>query len=472
MMKAYFINPPAAHGVRQVREGRCMQRAGAWTTVWTPISLALCAAVARREGAVAKLSDCIVEDISHAALAELARQFEPDLVVMNAVTPAIESDLDTVEIIKSVCPAAKVGVIGIHPTSLPDHCFSLAPRLDFAVRGEPEDTVGAITAAVRDGRSLEGVRGLSVRVNGDVRHGPDRPFVENLDDLPLPAWDLIDRRRYIMPFTDEQFLLVATGRGCPFDCTFCADSAYYGKKLRLRSPGSVVTELERNTRQFGTRHFLFWSESFTMNRRFAKDVSREMLRRDVRVKWVCNSRVDHVDEEMMRLFKKSGCTMIGFGVESGSQEVLDGIRKRTTLDQAREAVRLCHDAGIEVVAHSVLGFPCDTRETILETIEFMKDLRVDFAQFYCAVPFPGSELHETARANGWINTDDWTMFEQNFSVLDMPNLRAADIMELRRKAYRDFYMRPIMVLRTLRRLRTVAQVRNFVEMVRGFLTWV
>ena len=450
-----------------------MQRAGAWTTVWTPISLALCAAAARREGATARLNDCIVEEISHTCLGTLAGEFQPDLVVMNAVTPAIESDLGTVGVVKAACPSAKVGVIGIHPTALPEHCFSLAPALDFVIRGEPEQTAREVAAAIRDRRPIEHVQGLSLRANGGaVQHNPDRPFIDNLDELPFPAWDLIDRRRYIMPFTNEQFLLVPTGRGCPFDCIFCADSTYYGKKLRLRSPGSIVDELRRNVRQFGIRQFLFWSESFTMNPRFAKEVAREILRRDMRIQWVCNSRVDHVDAEMMRLFKKAGCTMIGFGVESGSQEVLDAIRKRTTVEQAREAVLLCHEVGIEVVAHSVLGFPCDTRETITRTLEFMKELDVDFAQFYCAVPFPGSELYETARSRGWINTDDWTMFEQNFSVLDMPRLRASEIMELRRQAYRDFYLRPIMVFRTIRRLRTVAQVRHFVEMVRGFLTWV
>lgn len=471
-MRAYFLNPPAAHGVKQVREGRCMQRAGAWTTVWTPISLATCAAVVRNEGFDVKLSDCVVEDIDFERVERIVAAYRPDLVVMNVVTPAIESDLSTVRLIKRIHPAAQVAVIGIHPTALPDHCFKICPDLDFAVRGEPEYTVRDIARALKSGGDRQRIIGASCRGNGSLIHSPPRPAIADLDELPFPAWDLIDRPRYVMPFSHNSFLLVGTGRGCPFPCTFCADKTYYGTRLRLRSPRSVVDELERNMREFGTEDFLFWSESFTMNRKFALEVCKEILGRGVRCRWVCNSRVDHVNAEMLRLFKKAGCTMIGYGVESGVQSVLDSIKKGVTLDQTREAVRLTRQAGIGVVAHCVLGFPGETVETITQTIEFLKKLDVDFAQFYCAVPFPGSDLYEHAQREGWINTQDWTMFEQNFSVLDTPTLKAADVMRLRGLAYRRFYIRPRMVWRTMKRLRTVAEFRNFARMVRDFLTWV
>ncbi len=471
-MKVYLINPPADRGVKQVREGRCMQRAGAWTAVWSPISLATCAAVVREEGFEVKLTDCIVEEVDVAGIAKLAAEFKPSLAVFNVATPSIESDMRTVERVKEAVPGVVTAVIGIHPTALPEHCFELAEGLDAVVRMEPEYTVRELAMRVRSGGDLASVAGTSVRAGGRVVRNPDRPLIEDLDGLPLPAWDLVDTSLYRMPFSGKRFLLIGTARGCPFKCTFCADSAYYGKKLRMRSPGSIVAEMERNIAEFGVDDFLFWSESFTLNREFAAAVAHEIMDRGVKACWVCNSRVDHVDEELLRLFKSAGCMMVGYGVESGVQRVLDRAKKGVRVEQTRNAVKATRAAGLDVAAHCVLGLPGETAATVRETIEFVKKLDPDFAQFYCAVPFPGSELYGEASAEGWIRTGDWSMFEQNYSVLDTPQLAADEVMRLRRTAYREFYLRPRVILRTLARLRTWRQVVGFARMTRDFLTWV
>ena len=468
--RVLLANPPADHGVRQVREGRCMQRAGAWTAVWTPISLAYCAAVLRDAGAEVALRDCIVEEIDFRQLAGIVADFRPDLVVLNVVTPSVESDLSTAEWIKCAHPAARIAAIGIHGTALPDSCFAMQKALDFVVRGEPEFTVRdlALGGLEDPGR----VAGVSWARNGNVAHNPDRPFIADLDALPFPAWDLIQRDRYLMPFTEERFLLVGTGRGCPFRCRFCADSAYYGKAVRLRSPVRVADELERNLSEYGIGQFLFWSESFTLNRPYAAAVADEIARRRLPVRWVCNSRVDQVDADLLERFARAGCWMIGYGIESGSQEILDAMRKGTTLEQAAAAVAMAKQAGLQVTAHCVLGFPGETRETAERGIEFVIALDVDFAQFYCAVPFPGSELYADAEREGWISSRDWRRFEQNFSVLTTPTLAAEETMELRRLAYRRFYMRPRTVWRTLRRVGNWGEAKRLAGMVRDFLTWV
>jgi radical SAM superfamily enzyme YgiQ (UPF0313 family) len=476
-MRVLLINPPAADGVRQVREGRCMQRAGAWTAVWTPISLATCAAVLRRDGHQVRLRDCIVEDLDFKALAHIIGAFRPELVVFNAVTPALVSDLGTARWVKAVCPQARCAAIGIHGTALPAETLELEPALDAVVRGEPELTV----ADLASGRDYSAIAGISWRTDtqpgaavphGEIRHNPDRPFVAPLDDLPCPAWDLIRTELYRMPFSGERFLLVGTGRGCPYPCTFCADRTYYGCRLRLRSAGSVADEIERNTRDFGVRDFLFWSESFTLSRRFATELAEEMIRRRLDVRWVCNSRVDHVDRELLERFRRAGCWMIGYGIESGVQRILDGVRKGTTLAQSRDAVQAARAAGLQVTGHCVLGFPGEGRADIIATIRFALDIGLDFAQFYCAVPFPGSPLYDEARAAGWIQSDDWSRFEQNFSVLNTPQLRAEEIMELRRAAYRRFYLRPKLMARTLKQTHSLQQLGRLAGSVKDFLTWV
>jgi len=467
-MKVLLLNPPAADGVRQVREGRCMQRAGAWTAVWTPISLATCAALLRRGGHTVRLRDCIVEDVDFSRLSHIIAAFKPRLMVFNVVTPALISDLSAARLAKAIAPSILCAAIGIHGTALPRETLELEPTLDFVIRGEPELTV----AELAEGRDPADVAGISWRRDGHIIHNPERPFAVNLDDLPFPAWDLIRTELYRMPFSDERFLLVGTGRGCPYACTFCADRTYYGNRLRLRSPRSVGDELERNLRDFAIRDFLFWSESFTLSRRFAAAVADDILRRDLRVRWVCNSRVDHVDRELLELFRRAGCWMIGFGIEAGVQRILDSMRKGVTVEQARAAVVASHAAGLQVTGHCVLGYPGETRADILQTIRFARELDLDFAQFYCAVPFPGSELYDDARRAGWIVSDDWSRFEQNFSVLNTPQIAAQEVMELRRLAYRQFYLRPRVVARALRRTHSLHQFGRLAGSVKDFLTWV
>ncbi|MEK7812412.1 MAG: radical SAM protein [Candidatus Desantisbacteria bacterium] len=274
-----------------------------------------------------------------------------------------------------------------------------------------------------------------------------------------------------MPFHNVPFLLVATSRGCPYPCTFCADSTYYGKSLRKRSPQKLVDELVWLKERFNIHEFLFWSESFTLDTRFVMAVCDEIIGRGLQISWVCNSRVDHVTLDMLMAIKKAGCWMIGYGIESASQSVLDSVKKGTTVEQIRKAVQLSHQAGLEVSGHCIIGLPADTTQTIKQTIEFTIELDLDFVQFYCAVPFPGSEMYEQACHNHWINTTDWSRFEQNFSCVDYPHLTAQEIMNLRRFAYRRFYLRYRMFLKVWKRLKKSSDIKTFFSMIREFITW-
>lgn len=471
-MKAMLINPPEAHGVKMVREGRCMQREGAWTSIWPPISLALCAAMLEKVGFEVVLRDCIVEEMSSEALGLLAKSFKPDLAVINTATPSIESDLSVAKLVKEANPQATTVAIGIHVSVLSRECLELEPALDVIVRGEPEFTVRALAVAKQKSAGFGEIASISYRRGAEIVANADGRAAESLDDLPFPAWQLIDLTKYLMPFTTRPFLLVVTSRGCPYRCKFCAAKAYYGSRIRLRSPKRVVDELEWAANELGIKDFLFWAESFTMKREYALEVCEEILRRKLSIRWVCNSRVDSVDVALLRKFKQAGCWMIGYGIECGTQRVLDEMGKGTTLAQAVDATKAAKSAGLEVTGHFVVGYPGERPGEVRETIEFAKALDLDYAQFYCAVPFPGSEMYEIARRRGWIQTDDWSRFEQNYSVLDVPGFSAEQVMTLRREAFRKFYMRPKMVLRTVLKIRSLAEFINFVRMVKDFVSWV
>ncbi len=468
-MKVWFINPPNLKGIGYIREGRCMQRVDVWATAWPPLSLATCAAVVKKQGIEVRLNDCVVEKIDIVQLKEKLLSFHPRLMVMSTGTPSIKNDLGIIKHLKSVLPDLKIAIIGIHGTVLPDYCFQTMKDLDFIVRGEPEYTVRDLVFTIRDKKDISNVKGISYLRKGQIIHTSNRIFIENLDKLPYPAWNLIDRNKYLIPFTKRPFLSICPSRGCPYDCTFCVSNLYYGRKPRCRSPMNIVDELEWNKEKFGVNDFLFWSESFSINRNFCMNIAEEILKRNLKIRWVCNSRVDNVDYEMLKRFKKAGCWMISYGIETGNQKVLDSFKKGITIKQSETAIALAKKAGLSVVAHCIFGGPEESKATIQKTITFVKKTGVDFAQFYCTVPFPGSKLYKQAKEHNWINTNDWTKFEQNFSVLDTEKIKAKEIMDLRKKAYLSFYLRGRVLFNVLCNFFPWWKVTVFIRTIKNFV---
>jgi anaerobic magnesium-protoporphyrin IX monomethyl ester cyclase len=470
-MRALFLNPPSGSGPRRMREGRCQQRASAWATVWPPLSLARSAAVLLEDGFEARLVDGSVEPISLEDLARDVARWQPDLVVFNAVTPTIESDLRLPTILRAAAPRARFAALGVHVTALTDESFALGPDLDAIVRGEPEETVRDLGRSLRDGSGLGAVLGLSHREGGAIRHNPDRPFIRDLDRLPFPAWQLADLTRYRSPISGRPFVLVGGGRGCPYPCKFCVAPAYYGTVPRLPSPVRLGDEIERNYREFALREFLFWADSFTLRRDHVMGIAKELIARSLPVEWSCNSRVDDVDEELLEAFRAAGCRAIAYGVESGTQSMLDRVGKHVTLDAIRRAVSITKAAGIAAIAHCVLGYPGETEAMVRRTIDFVRELDVDFAQFYCATPLPGSTLFREAREKGWLATEEWARFDQDNYILRTAELDAATVMRLRDEAYRSFYFRPKTVWRALRRSTPRGAARSLAAQVKDFLSW-
>jgi len=471
-MRIYLVNPPAPDGVKMVREGRCMQRKGAWTAVWAPISLATMGAILEKEGFQVKLSDCIVENIDFKKLKDTMRQWRPQLVIINTATPSIESDLKVAAVAKSVDRRILTVAFGIHVTALPEETLKMAKDLDLVVRGEPEETVKEITVCLNRGGNFENIKGISFRKEGQIIHREDRALMQNLDQLPFPAWHLADISRYTLPFINKPFLLVDTGRGCPYLCAFCSAATYYGHQVRLRSVKNLVDELAYMKEEFKVDEFLFWTESFTLNKDYAKAVCQEIIKRNLKISFVCNSRVTGIDEELLGLLKKAGGWMIGYGVESGSQMILDRANKKTTLEEIRKAVKTAKEAGLEVTGHVIFGLPGETKETMAETLNFCLEIDLDFAQFYCAVPFPGSRFYQEALNNHWITDFSWPYFEQNFCVLNYPQLSPQEIMNFRRKAFRKFYLRPKMMIKALRKINSWGGLKYFLSMIKDFITWI
>lgn len=471
-MKAYLINPPAAGGIKMVREGRCMQRKGAWTTVWPPVTLATMAGMLLKEGIEVKLDDCIAEDIAYDKLKTRIAKFKPDLVVINTATASIYSDLDCARVTKEVSSDIKTVAFGLHVTVLPEEAFLMEPCLDYVIRGEPEFCLLELVRALKQNNNLENIKGLSYRDNSRMQHNPDRQFNDDLNKLTFPAWGLINLDSYPLPLTGEPFLLITTSKGCPHRCIFCPAKPFYGSRLRFRQPEVVVDEMSYDKERFGIRQFLIWSESFTEDKDFVIRFCDEILKRQLNVAWVCNSRVDKVDLEMLKTMKRAGCWMIGYGVESGCQEILDNVKKDITVEKIEKAIKWAKEAGLEVTAHLIFGLPGETLDTGLNTIKWLNRLNVDFAQIYCAVPWPSTLLYSIAQGKGWLITKEWGLYEQNHCVLDTGEITPKQVEYLRRLAIRKFYLSPKRLLAVLRKINSVRRMRIFIKMVNEFISWV
>ncbi len=471
-MKIYLVNPPASKGIPMVREGRCMQRRGAWTTLWPPITMATMAALLQRHGHTVALSDCIAENLDTRRLAQRIGAFEPDLVVINTATASIYADLQTSALSKDTWAAARTAVFGIHVTVLPEEAFGFTPQLDFVIRGEPEfclsELAGALAAGTAD---LGGITGLSWRSKEKILHNPNRGFSQSLEDLPPPAWELIDISNYRVPLSGEPFLLVTTSKGCPHECLFCPAKPYYGSRLRLRPVSAVVDEIAYVQKRFAVNSFLIWSESFTEERAFVVAFCQALIERRIKISWVCNSRVDRVDRELLLLMKKAGCWMIGYGIESWDQGVLDRNKKGVTLGQIQEAIAAAQEAGLLITAHVIFGLPGETKASARQTIKRLRASPVDFAQIYCAVPWPSTGLYHLARTNGWLATDNWERFEQNYSVMRTETLTCRQIEALRRSAMRAFYLSGRRIAGVLSRIDSPRKLGLFLRALREFLGW-
>lgn len=470
-MKVYLVNPPGPNNIKMVREGRCMQRKGAWTTVWPPVTLATIAAMLLEKGFEVKLSDCIVEDIDINALIANIVSFDPDILLINTATASILSDLSVVRLAKRIKPDIKTVVIGIHVTALPDESFKLASDLDFLIRGEPEFCFLELALALRDGGDALAIKGLSFMKDNFLQHNLERGFEEDLNRLPFPAWHLIDPKNYLLPFVGEPFLLITTSKGCPHRCIFCPAKPYYGGEIRFRNVENVIGEIEYVVNEIKVRNFLIWAESFADEDDFVYTFCEGLRKRNLKVRWTCNARVDKVNLDKLKKMREMGCWMIGFGIESGCQGVLNQARKGTTLAQIKDAVRLAKEAGLEVTGHIVFGLPGETWQTGLETIRFIKGLDLDFLQCYCAVPWPSTELYWIAKQKGWLITKDWSLYEQNHSVLNLPTITAKEVEALRKKAFLEFYLSPSVIFKTIKKIRSFKMARNLLKMVKEFLDW-
>lgn len=471
-MRVLLLNPPTHHGVKFVREGRCEQRASSFQYLMVPISLPSTAAVLRDAGHAVTVVDCVADGLDTQGMLDILAQLTPELAILDVSTPTIHYDATVIASMKEAMPTCHLTAIGTHVTALPGETLANS-QLDSVIRGEPELTARSLAHALENGTDLTEVEGLSFKHLGTTTNNPDRPFIEALDSLPFPARDLLHNEKYTMPVSNRPYTLLVASRGCSGQCIFCTAHLYYGRTLRIRSAANICDELEEIVGRFGIRDVTMWSDTFTMNRAFVVGVCEEIKKRGIGVNWMANSRVDRVDLALLKLMKSSGCSMISYGIESAVPSILKGCKKGTSPEQIRNAIAWSHRAGLETIAHVIMGLPGETQETLRETTRFIKKAGPDYVQYYGAIPFPGTEFYHLAKDNGWLTTDDWSCFEINQTIVSYGHLSAAHIDTARKDAFRAFYFRPRYMVKRLAGLKNWRELINASRQAWRFLReWV
>jgi radical SAM superfamily enzyme YgiQ (UPF0313 family) len=476
-----LVNPPTPDGAIWIRSQHRVGRRSRENMVWPQVSLAQLAALLRPTYSV-RVIDAVAERMNWRTFEQILRTERPRYYVTQLTAPTLQNDLYGTFLAKSV--GAVTMAFGTHITPMPRETLGPYPSLDYGLRGEPDLTLrdlvdhlegnqftrpeniarlfGAHDAAYAPVR-LEAVRhappdlsfmkGLVWRRDGSVVVNADRPFIADLDLLPLPAYELLPLQRYLMPLIKGPFCFIVTSRGCPAGCTFCIKHVSYGPTMRLRSPAKLIEEA-RVLHGLGVRHIHMYADLFTVNREQVIQLCHEIIDSGLGITWTCNSRVDFVDREMLQLMGRSGCFYIAWGLESANKEILAHARKGVDAERAKQSLRWAREAGIRNWGYFIIGLPGETVDTIRQTIAFAKSLPLDIALFHIAAPYPGTPFFQEVVRNGWFRPGvRWEQVDMDEStVLDYPGLRAEELEYWQKRAFREWALRPGPVMTYLKML--------------------
>lgn len=429
----------------------------------------------KEKGINVKVIDSFVEGCALEELMEIILKEKPHIIGFTAMSCQAKSVLAAAAELKKRSPLLKIAVGGPHISSTKDEIFNFTKDVDFLFYGEGEESFYKLVA----GQPFEEIRGLIYKKDNEIIINDPPVPVQNLDSLPFPDLELLDIGKYDSYFAKSLPLAsLMASRGCPYSCIFCDAHLTHGKILRLRTPKNIVDEIEHNYRKYGIKQFMFKDSDLTLNKNWAKEICSEISRRKIKITWTCNTRVDLVDEGLFKTMKESGCYMISFGIESGSQRILDAMRKGITIEQIKRAISLCKKSGIEAMGYFMIGNPLETEGDARETIKFSQKLGLDLATFGTTAAYPGTELYKWAIENNALSDRFWYMKRVAVSSdareasgnLNLKNFPQAEQTKLVKEANKSFYFRPSYLLRYLLKIRTLydlkRSVKSFLDLIK------
>jgi len=422
--KVALVNPPLLEGSYR-------------HPIFPPLGLAYLAAVLEQDRHEIKIIDCPIYGMNHEELkAELAT-FQPDFVGIASMTPTIPSALQSARVAKEACPNSKVIMGGPHATFMDKQILSEEKAVDIVVRGEGEETLLELIQYSLDAKNLCDVKGITFRSEGKIVQTPNRPFIQDLDALPLPAYKYIPIEKYRI--YGKRILPIMSSRGCPFQCTFCVASQMFGAKFRGRSPKNVVDELEWLRDEHGADGVSFHDDTLTLDRKRIISICDEIIDRKIKLPWGCQTRVDTVSRDIIAKMKEANCNEVSFGIESGSQKILDAVKKRVSVEQCEKAVKWAKEEGLFVAVSTIINYPGETKESMLQTLDLMRRIKPDDAWLCIATPYPGTELRALVESMGWKMSNDWTLYNTMHPIFENPLVPTEELSKVRKTFYDSLY---------------------------------
>jgi radical SAM superfamily enzyme YgiQ (UPF0313 family) len=433
-----------------------------------PINLLYLAAAVRESGQEPEIWDFEVERFSEKEVKRRARIFRPGLAGATGLTANIKVVAKIMSWIKEVSPGTFTVAGGSHGTAVPERTLKEFPAMDAVVIGEGEDTWRELADRLDRGDSIAGVRGLAWRDGEDIVLEPPRPLILDLDKLAMPARDLIDHSLYKgasspgLDATLHRSTELFSTRGCPERCIFCAAKVTFGKTIRFRSAKNLLAEVDECMEKWGYRHFTIEDDTFTYRPTRLEEICKGLKERGIT--WDCDTRVNLINKEMLFMMADCGCQKVAFGVESGSPRILEKLEKDITIDQVKNAFKWAHQASLITTAFFIIGgHPSETMEDVEMSVALMREIDPDLMAAAIGVPFPGTELERIMRERNLISSDQWEKYTHIHSVpcWRTEHFSAKELVSLQSRLFRQFFLRPHFVGKTLRKAVTWNGLRYY-----------
>jgi len=454
--KVLLINPPWVIG----------ENKNLWKSVassWPSLGLGYIAAVLERNGHQVHYIDCSAGQYTVGDMDKILDEYKDmDFVGITATTPLINNGLAIAALIKKKSHTIKIVFGGVHPSIFPDEVLA-NENVDYVVQDEGEETMSELVF----GKPLVEILGLCYKYEGKIIKNPMRPLIKDLDSIPPPAYHLMPIEKYYPAIGSVKrlpaMILFAT-RGCPGRCTFCYRT-FHGI-VRKRSARNIIDEIKILQKNYGIREVAFYDDTFTLFKDVVQEFCDIIKNEKIDLTWSCFTRVDYIDEELLKIMKEAGCHLILFGVESADETILRNINKKISLDKVEKAVKAARRVGVETRASFMFGNQGETEETMKKTIDFALRLNPDEAQFNIATPYPGTEMFVWAKENGYIKSFNWNDYSMSNVVFEMPEVSKERLEEYYHRAHWIFYFRPRIILRRISKIRSLEQLK---QEIKGFL---
>ncbi|MBF0344090.1 MAG: radical SAM protein [Nitrospirae bacterium] len=448
-----------------------MAKSSIWSVVNSitpPIGLALMSSLLQRAGHQTEIIDAMALNLDVSGVLAALNVHEDTIVGITATTPDIDMAIDITRAVRSRYPGLQILMGGVHPTIFHDELIQRGV-CDLVIRGEAEGSI----LALANQEPLENIPNLTWRTSDlEVVQNPQSSDFVDLNDLPIPDYAKLPMSRYHSALGSAKrtpSIGMITSRGCPGKCTFCF-SSMFGSRVRVTSAKLVFEHIMHLKIVYGIKEVSFYDDTFTANRRRVEQLCNLLISENADISWSCFARVDTVNPDILKLMRAAGCHQIMYGFETIDDDVLRAVNKKVTSDRYRDVIEWTRDAKIDIRGAFMLGIPGERSDGMRKTIDFAKSIDIQCAIINITTPFPGTALFQWAKDNGYIKHTHWSLYDMAHAVLELPTISAKEVEAAYKKAYREFYLRPMYVLNRLRSISTKEEFLIHLQVLKGIVS--